>query len=80
MDFHDGVGEEEQMFSMGHSCIRGQYQGKTILLDYEELCPTKNELVSSIKTSIRYKLAGAYSEQWVRASLASLCCVLEQEH
>ena len=46
MDFHDVVGEEEQMFSMGHSCIRGQYQGKTILLDYEELCPTKNELVS----------------------------------
>ena len=60
MDFHDVVGEEEQMFSMGHSCIRGQHQGKTILLDYEELCPTKNELVSSI----RFKLACAYSEQW----------------
>ena len=48
MDFHDVVGEE-QMFSMGHSCIHGQYQGKTILLDYEELCPTKNELVSGIR-------------------------------
>ena len=59
MDFHDGVGEEEQMFSMGHSCIRGQHQGKTILLDFEELCPTKNALVSGI----RYKLACAYSEQ-----------------